>query len=86
MPKPSPAAPSNPADADRDHELSAFGPDPGAPAPPAPEREGPLDSARKALERLATWVPIRALGRRHRHRIAGHLLALDTHDRYLRFG
>jgi GNAT superfamily N-acetyltransferase len=86
MPKPSPAAPTNPADTDRDHTLSAFGPDPVAPAAPPAEREGPLAGARKALERLATWVPIRALGRRHRHRIIGHLLALDTHDRYLRFG
>jgi GNAT superfamily N-acetyltransferase len=81
MPKPSPAAPSTPADADRDHELPAFDPA----APPA-QSEGPLAGARKALERLATWVPIRALGRRHRHRMVDHLLALDSHDRYLRFG
>lgn len=32
------------------------------------------------------WVPIRSLGQRHRARIASHLLALDTGDRYLRFG
>lgn len=31
-------------------------------------------------------VPIRALGPSHRERIATHLLALDEHDRYLRFG
>ena len=31
-------------------------------------------------------VPIRALGDRHRPRIEAHLLALDEHDRYLRFG
>jgi GNAT superfamily N-acetyltransferase len=31
-------------------------------------------------------VPIRSLGPRHRARIAAHLLALDEHDRYLRFG
>ena len=31
-------------------------------------------------------VPIRSLGPRHRDRIAHHLLALDAHDRYLRFG
>lgn len=31
-------------------------------------------------------VPIRALGPRHRGRIERHLLALDAHDRYLRFG
>lgn len=31
-------------------------------------------------------VPIRSLGPGHRERIAAHLLALDHHDRYLRFG
>lgn len=31
-------------------------------------------------------VPIRSLGAGHRSRILGHLLALDEHDRYLRFG
>jgi RimJ/RimL family protein N-acetyltransferase len=35
-----------------------------------------------------SWVlvPIRALGANHRGRIAHHLLALEPHDRYLRFG
>ena len=37
--------------------------------------------------RRAPWVAaIRALGPKHRERIARHLLALDEHDRYLRFG
>ncbi len=31
-------------------------------------------------------VPIRSLGANHKSRIAKHLLALDPHDRYLRFG
>jgi GNAT superfamily N-acetyltransferase len=31
-------------------------------------------------------VPIRSLGANHRERIAVHLLALESHDRYLRFG
>ena len=31
-------------------------------------------------------VPIRSLGPGHRSRIAAHLLDLDAHDRYLRFG
>lgn len=31
-------------------------------------------------------VPIRSLGPGHRDRIERHLLALDEHDRYLRFG
>jgi GNAT superfamily N-acetyltransferase len=32
------------------------------------------------------WVPIRDLHARHRRRILDHLLHLDDHDRYLRFG
>ena len=39
-----------------------------------------------ALRRLSSWVPIRSLARRHRQRIAQHLLGLDERDRYLRFG
>lgn len=31
-------------------------------------------------------IPIRSLGPSHRERIVTHLLALDEHDRYLRFG
>lgn len=42
--------------------------------------EGSQDSGCKLL------VPIRALGESHRAQIAKHLLELDTHDRYLRFG
>ena len=34
----------------------------------------------------AVTIPIRSLGPSHRARIATHLLALDEHDRYLRFG
>lgn len=32
------------------------------------------------------WVPIRSLTSRHRDRVRAHLLGLDEHDRYLRFG
>jgi RimJ/RimL family protein N-acetyltransferase len=32
------------------------------------------------------WVPIRSLSERHRPRVLAHLLALEPHDRYLRFG
>ena len=39
-----------------------------------------------ASSRHGTLVPIRSLGDRNRPRIAAHLLALDAHDRYLRFG
>jgi RimJ/RimL family protein N-acetyltransferase len=34
----------------------------------------------------ASHVPVRRLGARHRHRVLSHLLALQTDDRYLRFG
>ena len=34
----------------------------------------------------ASWVPIRTLSPRHKPRIARHLRALPTADRYLRFG
>ncbi|MCW7539927.1 GNAT family N-acetyltransferase [Aquabacterium sp. A7-Y] len=33
-----------------------------------------------------SWVPIRSLAPRHRARILRHLLGLEPHDRYLRFG
>jgi GNAT superfamily N-acetyltransferase len=47
-----------------------------------PARAGPV-----LLPPVAsTVVPIRSLGEGHRQRIAAHLLALDPHDRYLRFG
>lgn len=34
----------------------------------------------------SSWVAVRTLGARHQARVVGHLLALDAHDRYLRFG
>lgn len=81
-----PAKPPETAPAeDWDQELSAFGPDPHPARPPAPTGD-PLADARAALERLSTWVPIRSLARRHRHRIIDHLLTLEPRDRYLRFG
>lgn len=40
----------------------------------------------EAITRAPVIVPIRSLGPSHRERIASHLLALDEHDRYLRFG
>ncbi len=39
-----------------------------------------------ARPREFAWVPIKSLSERHRPRILAHLLALDTTDRYLRFG
>ncbi len=40
----------------------------------------------KPLATPPVMVPIRSLGPEHRERIARHLLALEPHDRYLRFG
>lgn len=40
----------------------------------------------QTARRPPSMVPIRSLAPRHRDRIAAHLLALDEHDRYLRFG
>lgn len=85
-PRQDPATPPTDRAAAWDHELSTFAPDPDAPAATPAEVSGPLASARAALERLSTWVPIRSLARRHRHRIIDHLLALTPEDRYLRFG
>ncbi len=41
---------------------------------------------RNVNRRLLSGVPIRAIGQGHRDRIQTHLLALQGHDRYLRFG
>lgn len=48
----------------------------------------PSSSSPRWLNGLAApWrVPIRSLARRHRKRVARHLLGLDPDDRYLRFG
>jgi GNAT superfamily N-acetyltransferase len=43
-------------------------------------------SENQEASRTALVVPIRSLGPGHRDRIKAHLLALDEHDRYLRFG
>lgn len=63
-------------------------PDPGQPTPfdPAFDPDGSLADVRASMARLSTWVPIRALSRRHKTRVSRHLLALDSRDRYLRFG
>jgi GNAT superfamily N-acetyltransferase len=41
---------------------------------------------REQKTQATVLVPIRSLGPGHRERIVAHLLALDEHDRYLRFG
>ena len=52
-------------------------------APPASTPSGPPEGAEK---RSWSWVPIRSMTARHRERFLTHLLALNGHDRYLRFG
>lgn len=56
---------------------------------PQPDSERLTRDSRQGGSRVAAlfqWVPIRSLAPRHRERIAAHLLALEPHDRYLRFG
>ena len=66
---------------------------------PAPPTSLPLASDPTRLPELApapadaqpptanwSWVPIRSLAPHQRERILTHLLALDAHSRYLRFG
>ena len=48
--------------------------------------EPPADGGARRKARSSAVVPIREVGPGHRERIARHLLALDEHDRYLRFG
>lgn len=50
---------------------------------PTPEVSARQDTRDRPL---TTLVPIRSLGANHRARILAHLLALDSNDRYLRFG
>ncbi|MDI1273239.1 GNAT family N-acetyltransferase [Polaromonas sp.] len=46
----------------------------------------PADDATRAPHRPPVLVPIRSIGPTHGERIEKHLLSLDAHDRYLRFG
>lgn len=57
---------------------------PRGPLPPNATSTPPLAETASSSNR--TWIPIRSLAPRHRERIATHLLALDAHARYLRFG
>jgi GNAT superfamily N-acetyltransferase len=58
-------------------------------SPDTPEQHQAPPSAppgARSASRAFDWVPIRALSARQRCRILKHLLALGTHDRWLRFG
>lgn len=47
---------------------------------------GPTVTARPEASGVLGSVPIRSIGPSHRETVRTHLLALDPHDRYLRFG
>jgi len=55
------------------------------PSRPSPPSESTVTDIAAPRER-SPIIPIRSLGENHRGRIAKHLVALDLHDRYLRFG
>ncbi len=67
------------------HELDQFGmgDGPGV-AQKAAQHEAHRLAHRRQLEHA--WIPIRQLRARHRRQILDHLVQLDEHDRYLRFG
>jgi GNAT superfamily N-acetyltransferase len=54
--------------------------------PPSSDPSAAPTVPSRGASRAFDWVPIRALSARHRPRILKHLLALETHDRWLRFG
>lgn len=54
--------------------------------PPVAETRAPEPQPAAAPHVQPVMVPIRSIGPSHGERIAAHLLALDPHDRYLRFG
>ncbi len=53
---------------------------------PRPVAGAPATSRPAGARPHAAIVPIREIGARYREQIARHLLCLDEHDRYLRFG
>lgn len=57
-----------------------------APRPATSASPAPAFATWPSAASLLRWVPIRALGPRHRDRIAAHLRKLSPGDRYLRFG
>lgn len=46
----------------------------------------PVETSERVPHKAPVMVPIRSIGPSHGERIEKHLLALDAHDRYLRFG
>jgi GNAT superfamily N-acetyltransferase len=54
--------------------------------PPMHDHEAQAQRPPSTTSIAPVLVPIRSIGPHHGKRIAAHLLALDPHDRYLRFG
>lgn len=46
----------------------------------------PVAATPSVLATPFRWIPIRSLAERHRPRVLAHLMALESSDRYLRFG
>lgn len=57
-----------------------------ASTPQAAEASQAAFTPPEAAKEVFRWVPIRSLSERHRPRVLAHLLSLEPHDRYLRFG
>jgi RimJ/RimL family protein N-acetyltransferase len=53
---------------------------------PVSEASQAVSTPPEATKEVFRWVPIRSLSERHRPRVLAHLLSLEPHDRYLRFG
>jgi RimJ/RimL family protein N-acetyltransferase len=54
--------------------------------PPGERVVEPVPQPSEDVKQPSVLVPIRSIGPSHRERITDHLLALQPHDRYLRFG
>jgi GNAT superfamily N-acetyltransferase len=54
--------------------------------PPGERAAAPAPTLPEGVKQPSVLVPIRSIGPSHRERITDHLLALQPHDRYLRFG
>ena len=68
-----------------DPHADPLGPAAMAPANAALPADASVDTSHERKPHHA-WVPVRSLTSRHRSRVLTHLLQLDEHDRYLRFG
>lgn len=56
------------------------------PSTPRPQADAPATSQGVDARNASAIVPIREIGARYREQVLRHLLGLEPHDRYLRFG